>query len=188
MDMYEGRRQPTYREMLYTPLRRFYFENDSLAAKDYLSPASKTVEEIARDKHIADGPGLALRERGMSAATTPAYQDFYTFAGQIFYNGRVGDAYPGIHRNWLQFVGGLNALDAALNPNSCAPHKTVEDVFGRLAKFWNQSLFVRAAGVYLLDLAADNTDETNTKLIKQINRNLTFTFKNGDLLTFAAAL
>lgn len=188
MDMYEGRRQPAYREMLYAPLWRFYFENDSLAARDYLSPASKTVEDIARDKHIPDGQGLALRERGMSGAATPAYQDFYTFAGQIFYNGRVGDAYPGIHRNWLQFAGGLTALDAALNPNSCAPYKTVEDVFGRLAKFWSQSLFVRAAGVYLLDLAADNTDETNTKLIKQINRSLTLTFKNGDVLTFAAAL
>jgi hypothetical protein len=81
----------------------------------------------------------------------------------------------------LEFAGGLSALRTAIDPNSCAPHQTIEDVFTRLRKFWSQTLYIRAAGIYLLDLAS-----TDSTLLRQINRAFTISFEGGDVFTFSA--
>jgi hypothetical protein len=182
MDMYAGRRLPKFRELLYAPLWQFYFQNDSLPINSYPSTAAASVEKIAQQEHIPDGVGLAARERGTSP-NLPAYQDSFTFSGQVNKHGYTGTDYSGVHRSWLAFAEGLNTLNDGLKPQSCAPHKTIEKVFKRLTAFWSQSLFVRATGVYLIDVAAANGD-----LARKLNRALTVTVKNGDVFRFAASV
>jgi hypothetical protein len=182
MDLYEGRRLIKFRELLYAPLWKFYFQNDSLPIDSYPPTAAATVQKIALNEHIPDGAGLASRERGTSS-TMPAFQDAFTFSGQIFKHGSTAADFSGVHGGWRSFVEGLTTLNDGLRQGSCAPHKSIERVFKRLTAFWSQSLFVRAAGVYLIDIAAANGD-----LAKKLNRALTITVKNGDVFTFSASM
>ena len=179
MDDYEARYSPILRELCYSPLWSSYFSNDSDEIAVFPSRAANQVEKLTQLKHQRE---LAARERGLMPGR-PAYQDIYTFAGQIFYNGRTADDYSGIHRDWLKFVRGLTSLQAAVNPDQCAPFNAIEDVFKLMSPFFGQVLFVRAAGAYLLDLAAANED-----LIKQIDRSCTISFKGGDVYTFSASV
>lgn len=181
MKMYEGRRSPANREAIYAPLWKYYFQNATRPINTFPLIAAQDVEQIAQLKHIADGPGLALRERGTSS-TMPAYQDFYTFSGQLYYHGQTPNDYSGIHQRWLSFASGMKKLNEALKPGNDTPHKNIEEIFGLLARFWGQSLYVRAAGIFLTDLAA-----TDKSLLGKANRSLTISFAGGDVHVFTAS-
>lgn len=182
VEMYEGRRSPANREIIYAPLWKYYFQNDSRPINTFPAVAAHEVETITQLKHIADGPGLALRERGTSPSL-PAYQDFYTFSGQIYSHGQTPNDYSGIHRNWLSFASGLKQLNSALQPDKCAPHKRIEEIFKLLAKFWGQTLYVRAAGVFLMDVAS-----TDKSIFQKIKSSFTISIKDGDVYAFGSSM
>ena len=180
MSLYDGRRTATNREICYAPLWKYYFQNDSLPIDTFPSVAANEIQKITQLKHIADGAGLASREKGTSS-TSKAYQDFFTFAGQIYYHGQTAGNYSGIHKDWLSFAKGLTELNTAIKPDSCANHKKIEDIFNHLTRFWSQTLYVRTVGVFLTEVAA-----ANTGLLKTINRALTIAPKGAETFLYSS--
>ncbi len=177
LEEFEGRRSPSLREAIYAPLWKYFFQNASRPITIFPDVAAQDVENITRLGHIADGRGLAEKERG-TGTTLRAYQDFPTFSGQLHYHGQSH-----IKDNWLDFSQGLKDLNSGLTPGSLTPHKQIVKIFGLLASFWGQSLYVRAAGVFLVDLAA-----TDQRLLAGVNRAFTIALKEGDVITFGASV
>ncbi len=165
-DMFETRRSPILREMCYTDLWLDYFANDLLAINDYSSRAALV---IGKKTQLPDESQLATFEK-LQSKMNPL-----TFAGQIHLHGNpmTGD-FSAIHRNWQKFIAGLTTLHTAISPTNCGNHEVFKEVFQKLSGFSDQSLYVRAAGVYLLDLAAENGD-----LLKQTKRVCSIRFKDG---------
>jgi hypothetical protein len=173
---FEARRTPSARKTLYAPLWEVYFRDDALTARDYAKTAAKLLPVVAGNNHL-NVEGLTGRE-GVLAAQP----DIHTFAGQIFFNGDA-EHMQSVHRNWLSFLDGLKRLDAATAPGGCVPYTTnvISDIFDRLQSFWTQVLYLRAAGVYLLGLAAAQRDDDGDLLVKSVKRTLTVTFAGDDL-------
>ena len=174
---YDARRSPKLREECYAGLWKRYFDEDSLPIEIYPRIAGNAIDQMSQ---LKDEKALANRERGFFSSA-PAYQDPFTFSGQIFINGSTVEDHSGIHKDWLKFIGGIKALRDALDPAGSAGEKTVETVFKQMSAFWKQTLYVRAAGVFLLDLAA------GAGLLDEINRTCTIAFKRSDVFVFAAS-
>jgi hypothetical protein len=184
MKAFDARRNPKFRDLCYYPMWRHYLEHDDLTPDECLGLARKTILKVTQLDQIPGGSDLANREGGIGLGPSDApYEDIFTFAGQVFYNGDMGhdDDYSGIHRSWEHFLDGLKALDGAFT--HCLPHSVLNDALKKLNSFWSQSLFLRAAGVCFVDIAAINGD-----LLAQLERNLTITFADGTVLTIASAV
>lgn len=148
MERFDGRRDPVARQHLYAPLWRRYFEEDSLPFGDYRRLARL---EIPR---LAEALNLGLRDdEGLAAHEFVEGQKHSTFAGMIELQQGPGGSSAGVHRNWQSFARGLKTLDAAARPDQCLPQDRVEQSFKELSRFFTQTLYLRAAGYFVVEVA-----------------------------------
>jgi hypothetical protein len=175
---HEARRNPRFREACYTGLWLGYFANHGATS---VSSFGKMAADFIRK--LNDIPGhLNLAAAEGSQVSPPL---FNTFAGQIYHNGLDSDAdYSMIYDRWRSFQSGLKQLHSAVAPDACKPHREIEQVYKSLARFWGQSLYVRAAGSLLTDFAAE------LNLLGRVERTMTVTLTGGEQKTviFSAAL
>jgi hypothetical protein len=148
MEMFDGRRDPLVRLHLYAPLWRRYLKDDSLSFGDYRRLAR---QEIPR---LTDALNLGLKDdEGLAAHEFVEAQKLSTFAGMIELHQGAGGSSAGVHRNWQSFARGLKTLEAAARPDNCLPFDRVEKSFDDLSRFFTQSLYLRAAGYFIAEVA-----------------------------------
>jgi hypothetical protein len=165
---HEARRSPRFREACYTGLWLGYFA-------DHDAPSVSSFAKMAADfiRKLNDIPGHLSLAAAEGLPVNPPL--FNTFAGQIYHNGLDSDSdYSMIYDQWRSFQGGLKQLNAAIAPDACKPHREIEKVYKNLARFWGQSLYIRAAGVFLTDLAAEHN------LLSRVERTMTVTLTGGE--------
>jgi len=146
--MFDGRDQPLRRKNLYAPLWRQYFDEDSRSFGDYREMAFENIPRLA-DKlklGLKDEEGLAAHERVKEMRQS-------TFAGMIELHQGPGDGASGVHVNWQSFARGLKSLAGAARPGNCLPHELIEQSFDDMASFFGQSLYLRAAGFFVAEVA-----------------------------------
>lgn len=148
MEMFDGRRDPLVRLHLYAPLWRRYFKDDSLSFGDYRRLAR---QEIPR---LSDALNLGLKDdEGLAEHEFVEEQRQSTFAGMIELQQGPGGGSAGVHRNWQSFARGLKTLEAAARPDNCLPFDRVEKSFDDMSRFFTQSLYLRAAGYFIAEVA-----------------------------------
>ena len=164
-ELFAGRREQEFRVRLYRPLWLLYFADDSKSASAYASDASNHVR--TKGGGVPDFMGLAEYERGPQAGT---------FSKMItLHAGGLGNS--GVHRNWNRFVKGLKALNSLVQKASCVQPDAVEKAFDDLRQFWHQSLYMRAAGAFLLDRAE------RQGMLDRVERSLTVTFGDDEVVS-----
>jgi hypothetical protein len=148
MEMFDGRRDPLARLHLYAPLWRRYFNEDSLSFSDYRRIARQEVPRLTDklDLGFKDDEKLAAHE-------AVEKQKHSTFAGMIELHQGPGGSSAGVHRNWQSFAGGLKTLEAAARPDNCLPYDRAEKSFDDMSRFFTQSLYLRAAGYFIAEVA-----------------------------------
>jgi hypothetical protein len=173
--MFEGRRDPVTRLHLYAPLWRRYFEDDSRPFGDYRRTARR---EIPR---LADRLNLGLKDdEGLAEHEFVEAQRHSTFAGMIELHQGPGGSSAGVHRNWQSFARGLKTLEAAARPDNCLPYDRVENSFGDLSRFFTQSLYLRAAGFFVAEVAR------LTGQSRLLKRSLTVTRGDGETVAIGS--
>ena len=175
VEMFEGRRDPATRLHLYAPLWRLYFEDDSRPFGDYRRVARR---EIPR---LADKLNLGLKDdEGLAEHEAVEAQRHSTFAGMIELHQGPGGSPSGVHRNWQSFARGLKTLEAAARPENCLPQDRVENSFGDLSRFFTQSLYLRAAGFFIAEVAR------LTGQSRLLKRSLTVTNADDETVTIGS--
>src|SRR5437764_14460785 len=97
---------------------------------------------------VPDYEGLAAHEKLLSSGD--AFVD--SFSAMITLNaGGLGNS--GVHRGWNAFIRGLRAFEELMRPGNCLAPDRFEKAFDAVQQFWGQSLYVRAAGAFLLERA-----------------------------------
>jgi hypothetical protein len=148
MEMFDGRRDPLVRLHLYAPLWRRYFKEDSRSFSDYRRIAHQEIP------NLSDALNLGLKDdEGLAAHEFVEAQKLSTFAGMIELHQGAGGSSAGVHRNWQSFARGLKTLEAAARPDNCLPSDRVENSFNDLSRFFTQSLYLRAAGYFIAEVA-----------------------------------
>jgi hypothetical protein len=168
-DMFAGRRHVQYRELLYTPLWLYYFGTDSLGVRDYELAAYNEIERNGTS--VPDYRGLADREKNSGNSRDTFAEMIRTYS--------TGAGTPGLHRNWNRFVRGLKEMADIVKLQNCRPFDQIEEAFGDMAKFFGQSLYVRALGAFLMDCAGRN----NMVGDPAIKRSLTLTFGKDEAVS-----
>ncbi len=120
------------RRTYYTPLWDAYLRDPGHEAQDYAGAAGRYFRRIST--------ALAAREGRFQPP------DPYTFGGLIDLDGDIAGA-------CASFTSGLRTLAEAFSRDE-PDNGMLERIVGQLAALCTQSLFIRAAGVYLVDLAA----------------------------------
>lgn len=148
MEMFEGRRDPVTRLHLYAPLWRRYFNEDSRPFGDYRRIARQEIPRLngALNLGLKDDKQLAGHE-------AIEEQKQSTFAGMIELQQGPGGSSAGVHRNWQSFAQGLKTLETAARPDNCLPFDRIESAFDDLSRFFTQSLYLRAAGYLIAEVA-----------------------------------
>jgi hypothetical protein len=172
MEMFDGRDQPARRKNLYAPLWRRYFREDSLSFGEYRDIAFQNIPRLS------DGLKLELRnDEGLAAHERVKEMRQSTFAGMIELHQGPGGTAAGVHRNWQSFARGLKSLEAAARPGNCLPHELIEKSFDDMARFFGQSLYLRAAGFFLAEVAR------LTGSARLLRRTLTITYGEDEAVT-----
>jgi hypothetical protein len=172
MEMFEGRRDPLVRLHLYAPLWRRYFKDDSLSFGDYRSIARQDIPRIT------DKLGLGFKDdEKLAAHESVEEQKHSTFAGMIELQQGPGGSAAGVHRNWQSFARGLKTLELAARPDNCLPYERVEKSFDDMSRFFTQSLYLRAAGYFIGEVAR------LTGKSRLLKRSLTVTRDDGETVT-----
>lgn len=175
MEMFDGRRDPLVRLHLYAPLWRRYFKDDSLSFGDYRRLARR---EIPR---LTDALNLGLKDdEGLAENEFVEEQRHSTFAGMIELHQGPGGGSAGVHRNWQSFARGLKTLEAAARPDNCLPSDRVENSFNDLSRFFTQSLYLRAAGYFVAEVAR------LTGKSRLLKRSLTITHGDDETVTIGS--
>jgi hypothetical protein len=172
MEMFDARRDPLVRLHLYAPLWRRYFKEDSRSFSDYRRIAQ---QEIPR---LSDALNLGLKDdEGLAAHEFVEEQKQSTFAGMIELQQGPGGSSAGVHRNWQSFARGLRTLESAARPGNCQPYELVEKSFDDLSRFFTQSLYLRAAGYFIAEVAR------LTGKSRLLKRSLTVTFGDDETVS-----
>jgi hypothetical protein len=175
MEMFDGRRDPVVRLHLYAPLWRRYFKEDSRSFADYRRIAR---QEIPR---LADALSLGLKDdEGLAEHEFVEAQKPSTFAGMIELHQGPGGSSAGVHRNWQSFARGLKTLEAAARPDNCLPYDRVEKSFDDMARFFTQSLYLRATGYFIAEVAR------LTGGARLLKRSLTVTHGDDETVTIGS--
>lgn len=173
--LFEARRNPVLRQTLYAPLWRLYFEEDSLSFGNYRDIASRNIPRLA------DGLGLKLHDAGPLAAHERIKEMRQsTFAGMIELHQGPGGSAAGVHRNWQRFARGLRRLEEAARPDNRLAYENIEKSFDDMARFFSQSLYLRALGYFFAEVAQ------RSNLIDRVGRTLTVTYGDGEALTIGS--
>src|SRR5262249_9788508 len=143
----------THREKCFQPLWKFYLSNPDLAIDQYSSAAVNTIPKL----NFLDNPGsLVLRE---TQAPSNPIAFFGSFTSQIFVHGNPASGnFADISRNSTKFLKGLGSLSNTLTKHVCAPHSLIKDTFADLRVFGSQSLYVRAAGAFIVAISSTDPD------------------------------
>jgi hypothetical protein len=175
MGQFDGRDQPARRKNLYAPLWRRYFREDSLSFGEYRDIAFQNIPRLADDLklELRNDEGLAAHERVKEMRQS-------TFAGMIELHQGSGGGASGVHRNWQNFARGLKSLEAAARPGNCLPHELIEKSFDDMALFFGQSLYLRAVGFYVAEVAR------LTGGARHLRRTLTVTYGEDETVTFGS--
>jgi hypothetical protein len=164
------------RQRVYEPLWKRYFAEPNLEGGSYAMMAANFI----RNQQMSDAFKLAEFEKGTGL---PAGQPVFTmrletFSGAIHFHHKsnVNSTINDFRKN---FINGLTTLNRITK--NCQPHTGFKEAFEDMRPFFTQSLYVRAAGVYLIRLAARN------QLLGEISRSCTvaypdktFAFGKGD--------
>ncbi|MFL6336770.1 MAG: hypothetical protein ACJ754_26005 [Pyrinomonadaceae bacterium] len=175
MEMFDARRDPLARLHLYAPLWRRYFKEDSRPFGDYRRIARQEIPRLARALNLGlkDAEGLAEQESVEEQKQT-------TFAGMIELQQGPGGSSAGVHRNWQSFARGLQTLEAASRPDDCLPSDLIENSFDDLSRFFTQSLYLRAAGYFIAEVAR------LTGKARLLKRSLTVNGGDGETLAIGS--
>jgi hypothetical protein len=175
METFDARRDPLARLHLYAPLWRRYFKEDSRSFGDYRRIARQEIPRLAAALNLGlkDAGGLAEHESVEEQKQT-------TFAGMIELQQGPGGSSSGVHRNWQSFARGLKTLEAAARPDNCLPDDRVENSFNDLSRFFTQTLYLRAAGYFIAEVARLTG---KTRLLK---RSLTITNGGGETVAIGS--
>ncbi|MGH9765346.1 MAG: hypothetical protein ACREAC_31310, partial [Blastocatellia bacterium] len=168
---YPVRAQPALRDLCYAPLWAYYLSNPSLDSSVYASIAASTITNNAVTSHIPQASQLANFEKGATADVND------TFGGLIKIEGdsENGD-YSAVRDDLGHFKAGLSLLAGAITPGRCGSYTQIDQVFKDIRQFLGQSFYVRAAGIFLLDLAS-----SDPSLLASIDR--TFSVVGADKKT-----
>lgn len=149
----EIRQQPRQRRRHYGPLWAAYLKRPHLRPTDLARRAAETFREMGRS-------ALAHREGKM-------WRDI---------GGTIGGAarrHPETRRRWAAFLEGTQVLAHVLRGDEGAG--VISQAFENLQRLWGQAFYLRALGVYLLDIAAQNPVH-----LKRIDRVLTIDYERGE--------
>jgi hypothetical protein len=175
MEMFDGRRDPLVRLHLYAPLWRRYFKEDSRSFSDYRRIAHQEIPQLS------DALNLGLKDdEGLAAHEFVEAQKQSTFAGMIELHQGAGGSSAGVHRNWQSFARGLKTLAAAARPDNCLPFDRIENSFDDMARFFTQSLYLRAAGYFIAEVAR------LTGKSRLLKRTLTVTYGDGETVSIGS--
>ena len=175
MEMFDGRRDPLVRLHLYAPLWRRYFKEDSRSFSDYRRIAQQEIP------NLADALNLGLKDdEGLAAHEFVEEQKQSTFAGMIELQQGAGGSASGVHRNWQSFARGIKTLEAAARPDNCLPFELIEKSFNDLSRFFTQTLYLRAAGYFITEVAR------LTGKSRFIKRSLTINYGDDKTITIGS--
>lgn len=182
---FRSRLYPEARQLCYQGAWKSYLNNpDGDLIEDYARTAAQNINNVASQYPtlLPDADLLAERELDASLENIDTL-DLETFAGQIHADGLTADDdYSGISQDWQNFWNGLRTLNKAVETQPAGPYTVINDVFGKVSQFWDQSLYVRAVGAYLVTLAADKN------ILNKIERTVTITVQGQAPTTFTAVV
>lgn len=169
-DRVEMRSQPLKRQAFYRHMWKKYFEDRKCTFYEVKQYGRDELKMLKRDPHKVGKYVFGDPDR--------VYQNPISFAGQVAYHGKTGSNYSGIVRSWEMFSKGLRDLNEAMNASN-GP-RMLEDIFEALCAYFNQYLYVRAAGIFLIELARaagiENADIDST--LKVTAKNMEFQFRS----------
>lgn len=160
-DLSIARTNADLRQVLYFGPWTYYFRHPEYSFRDYASAA----EGFLDDYDIKDQEG----EGNINTANNR------TFAKLIHLNGYkpVDSDFSGIYDSWRSFGTGIRILDKAIRQRDIL--QRIETSFQEMAKFWNQTLHVRALGVFFLELA-----EGKPQLLEGMESTMTVSFPDDN--------
>lgn len=133
LEDYDPRQDPTQRRKHYGPLWANYLSNSAPQWRDLARRAAEYFRREGRG-------GLAHREsRGRN------------LPGAI---GEIAHNHPQLHDRWNDFLHGAETLGRTMDGKES--YEGIPGAFGEMKRLWGQSLYVRALGVYVLDLISQN--------------------------------
>lgn len=133
-DYGEIRQQPRQRRRHYGPLWAAYLKRPRLRPQDLARRAAEAFREKGRS-------GLAHREGEM----------WREIGGTI---GGTARRHPETRRRWADFLEGTKTLARVLRGDE-GP-SAISQAFEDLQRLWGQAFYLRALGVYVLDIVAQN--------------------------------
>ena len=134
------------RTRLYTPLWQAYLDDPERPYRDYAAFAGNVLQRTE------EGVEVAFRESTIPASSAVTGWPM-SFAEMIRLNGTAtGGALSGIHSDWQGYHQSLQTLNDGIAAN--ASPDVLKRVFKGFCQLWEQSLQLRAVGVYWIDLAA----------------------------------
>jgi hypothetical protein len=172
-------RSTLHRREGYTPVWRWYLENPNLTRADYSRAARQILENP--ELHL-EKPGQLIKQEELAEKGVPlGYQ--HTFTGQVRLLGNDGGInldgnLVNVSNNFNKYVEGLRTWNTAINTPGLS-HDTIDAIFKKIQPLGSQLLYVRAGGVFLMDLASAAPGSPGS-----INRSCSIAIKDGETYTF----
>ncbi|SDK98401.1 hypothetical protein SAMN05421823_10465 [Catalinimonas alkaloidigena] len=134
---YPGRTTVAERERLYANLWKYYAEHPQTSPQHLARIAADTLQK-AGFQALAQREGEYARNRNA--------------AGEPYLFGGIARLHPQVFRDWEQFNLGLQELQTGIAQRR--PYESVlRRSFEKMEEFWEQALYVRTLGFYLLERA-----------------------------------
>ncbi|MBN1296055.1 hypothetical protein JXA80_04695 [bacterium] len=135
------RDEPLKREAFYSSYWREYFDDKKCSFDDIKQYGHRELNQLEATPHNVSNHvfGPVVHTSSLS------------FAYQLMAYGKDATSFSGIVSTWNEFYKGLIRLrDAMLKETDS---RELEDIFEWLCAYFSQSLFTRAAGIFLIELA-----------------------------------
>lgn len=152
-DYGEVRQNPRQRRRYYGPLWAAYLKRSRLRPQDLARQAAETFREKGRS-------GLAHREGEM----------WRNIGGTI---GGAAQRHPETRERWADFLEGMQAFARVIRGGE-GPG-AIGQAFEDMQRLWGQAFYLRALGVYVLDIVAQNPVH-----LERTERILTIDYETGE--------
>ena len=100
---------------------------------------------------LAQSASSTFRRAGHSALAAFEGRNWRSTQGTIGYVARIN---PDTRPSWRSFLEGAQRLQQTISGNGS--YEGIEQAFDKMARLWDQSFYVRALGIYILDLISQN--------------------------------